>query len=228
MHPYLHQISKINLFKTLSLDTLEEHIFKNSTIKSFEKGDIIKSRGDALNYMIVLLFGKIQTEIIDFNGKIFIIEQIKAPFVPAIGFIFSKVPLPIDIVAVEKTTILFIKKEEIFSLLMKNKEFLEIFLGNIGNKVNFLSNKLQINTLKTIREKIFYYLIHLYNQQMSDKIHLPNSLEELSQLFGIARPSLSRVFSELEREGIILKNKNEIKIINKDYISNLFEKEKIE
>ncbi|BBE31332.1 Crp/Fnr family transcriptional regulator [Tepiditoga spiralis] len=226
MHPYLNQISKINLFKSLSLDTIEQHIFKDSIIKSFEKGEVIKGRGDCLNHMIVLLFGKIQTEIVDFNGKIFVIEQIKAPFVPAIGFIFSKVSLPMDIIAVEKTTILFIKKEEIFSLLMKNKEFLEIFLENIGNKVNFLSNKLQINTLKTIREKIFYYLIQLYNQQMSDKIVLQNSLEELSQLFGIARPSLSRVFSDLEKEGIILKKKNEIKILNKDYISNLFENKK--
>jgi DNA-binding GntR family transcriptional regulator len=54
------------------------------------------------------------------------------------------------------------------------------------------------------------------NEQNNDKfIQMNITVEELSKLFGVARPSLSRAFSELENEGIICKNGNRVNIIDK-------------
>jgi CRP-like cAMP-binding protein len=68
-------------------------------------------------------------------------------------------------------------------------------------------------TFKTIKEKIANYLLTLPKDK-DQNVTLDSSIEELSNLFGVSRPSLSRAFSELEEKKIIQKNKKKIKILD--------------
>lgn len=219
LHPIAENLSKINLFKNLTIEKLESIIkSKNSEIKDYKKKEIIFFRGQKFEYLLVLIFGEVITEMNDFNGKVVQVERIKAPSLLAPGFLFnSKNCSPVDILADSRVTILKLEKSYILQLCKDNDEFLENFLKIVSNKLTFLSEKLYLNSLKTIKEKIIFYLISLYNSQnKANEIILPISLEELSHLFGVARPSLSREFINLEKEGLIMKNNNKIKILNKE------------
>jgi CRP-like cAMP-binding protein len=199
----LSQVSKIPLFKNLTVEEIKSLTLENS-FKSvdFEKNSVIKNRGEKLDHLMVLLFGEVKTQMSDFNGKVIQIEKLKSPTMLAIGFVFQKNNiLPVDIITTKKSSVLFIKKDTLLEFSFKKKQFLENLLNHIGGKMNFLSQKLWITSLKTIREKILFYLLQLYNQNNhKEQFEMPVKIEELSLLFGVTRPSLSRTLSELEKE----------------------------
>jgi len=204
IHPVLAQISKIPLFKELTIEEIKSLTVDNSfKTADFDSDALIKSRGEKLDYLMILLYGEVKTQMSDFNGRVIQIEKLKSPTMLAIGFVFQKNNiLPVDIITTKKSSVLFIKKQTLLEFSCKKKIFLENLLNHIGNKMNFLSQKLWMTSLKTIKEKILFYLLQLYNQNNhSSEFDMPIRIEELSMLFGVTRPSLSRTLSNLEKDG---------------------------
>ena len=60
------------------------------------------------------------------------------------------------------------------------------------------------------------YLLELSKRQQSNHIELTASHNELSELFGVARPSLSRTIRELDHQELIKAQGKKISILNKD------------
>jgi CRP-like cAMP-binding protein len=56
-------------------------------------------------------------------------------------------------------------------------------------------------TMKTIKEKIALFLLEKSRGKKSFKLEMTK--EEISRLFGVARPSLSRAFQEMIQSGFI-------------------------
>lgn len=227
IHPVLNQISKIPLFKNLTMEEIKKLTINNSfKTVDFDKDAVVKSRGEKLDHLMILLYGEVKTQMSDFNGRIIQIERLKSPTMLAMGFVFQKNNiLPVNIITAKKSSILFIEKQTLIKFACEKEEFLEDLLNHIGNKMNFISQKLWITSLKTIKEKLLFYLLQLYNQNNHKKnFEIPVKIEELSLLFGITRPSLSRAFSDLEKEDYFLRKGREV-ILNinklKEYEYNM-------
>ncbi|KHC91531.1 CRP/FNR family transcriptional regulator [Thermotoga sp. Mc24] len=178
----------------------------------FKKGEIVKYQDEPIEDVLVLLEGTLKTEHVSENGRTLEIDEIKPVQIIASGFIFSSEPrFPVNVVAGEDSKILSIPKEVFLDLLMKDKELLLFFLKDVSEHFRVVSEKLFFLTMKTLREKVLNFLVHHMNEER--ELILPVTLEELSRLFGCARPALSRVFQELEREGYIEKHGRRIKVL---------------
>jgi len=210
---YIDKIGKLKIFKNFSKAELMK-IFGNVrfSIKKFPKGSLIHTSGEKVEKLIILIDGEVITEMVDFNGKILEVERIKSPDILASALLFSKDNLlPVEVLAVKDVALLYIEKGDLIRLFQGNDALLLSFLEDIGEKFQFVTAKLRVNSFHTIREKITMYLLNLYNQQnKSSELTIPLTLEELANLFGVTRPSLSRVFSEMQKEGLFVKSGNKI------------------
>lgn len=140
-----------------------------STTKVYEKGDIVARQGDTCKGLYLLTKGSVKTEMINETGGVLSIEKINAvkPLAPA--FIFAKVNVfPVDVIATEKSEILFISKEDILKLFQRDTNFMERYIQYNANKTQFLSDKLQMLTIKTIRGKLAHYIMGIYYIQKND------------------------------------------------------------
>ena len=77
-------------------------------------------------------------------------------------------------------------------------------------------------SFKTIKEKFSQYIFTLLRPG-ENKVVLPKSHQELSEFFGVSRPSLARVIRELERKHIIEHNRREIVIKDMDRLKEILE-----
>ena len=77
-------------------------------------------------------------------------------------------------------------------------------------------------SFKTIKEKFSQYIFTLLRPG-EDKVILPKSHQELSEFFGVSRPSLARVIRELESEHIIEHNRREIVIKDLNRLKEILE-----
>ncbi len=213
----VNQLSNIILFKNISVDKING-IFDdlNYTLDSFESESIIKFSRDNLNKAYFLLQGTIRAEMQTYNGKILQVEKLSPPSLVAAGFMFSRQKTsPVNIIVdSKKALILALSYDSFLKLLEYDKTIMLNFLYFMANKLNFLSEKIRIVGLETLSQKVSSYLLSLYKKCGEDFI-LPITKEEMSNLFGATRPSVSRVFSNFEKEGIIKRiSKNKIKILD--------------
>ena len=115
---------------------------------------------------------------------------------------------------------LFRMKPETLKALMDTDETLRMnFIRILSNIDVFLTKKMKILSLFTVREKVAYLLLEQAGEQGSDEIHLERSRQEIADSFGIQKFSLLRVLSGLEKEGTIEIHGKNIRILNRRRLS---------
>lgn len=187
--------------------------------KVFKKGDVIARQGASCKGLYILTKGSVQTDMINENGGVLSIEKILAvrPLAPA--YIFAEPNIfPVDVIALERCEIIFIPKEDLLKLFQKDTNFLEKFIQYNSNLMQFLSNKLQMLTIKTIKGKLAYYFLDIYMYHnpnpKSNVISVDKNQTELSKFFGVTRPSLARALGEMVDEGLIELDRKKVKILD--------------
>lgn len=211
-------ISNSPFFRGLNAQEVEAILSKVShSIKSFAKGQTIAQREEEVKNLCIVVAGSVKGEMVDFSGRILKIEEMMAPQPIAHAFLFGeKNRYPVDVIALEDSKILFIPRLEVIKMLQQNDIILRNYLNAISNRAQFLSNKLWFLSFKTIKEKVAHYFLGLSHSESKTTIILPKSHQELAEFFGVTRPSLARVFSEMQEEGIISVNRREVTIINRN------------
>ena len=210
-------LSNSPFFVGLSAADLEVIFSKIAfSVKSFSKGQTIAQRDEEVKNMLIVVEGVVKGEMVDLSGKILKVEEIQAPQPLAHAVMFSKInKFPVDVVALTNCKILFIPRSDVLRLMQTNEVILKNFLSAVSNRAHFLTTKLWFLSFKTIKEKVAHYLLNLAKSETRTTIILPKSHQELAELFGVTRPSLARVLSEMENEGIIIVNRREVEIVNK-------------
>lgn len=199
------------------LDIDDEGAFLDNlkcTINAYHKNDLILRQGDVCDALYMLTHGSVKTEMITESGNILGIEIIKAPRPLAPAFVFSdNNHFPVDVTALEEVEIMKIPKAEIMRLMMTNPDFMSSFMTHNANRTQFLTNRLQLLSIKTIKGKLAHFLLE--NSTGDGKpFEINRNQTELADFFGVARPSLARSLSEMIQDGLISINKKEYTILN--------------
>ena len=104
-----------------------------------------------------------------------------------------------------------------------NTALLNNFLDLISNRTHFLSERLWFMSFKTIKEKYAQYLLNLLKEGET-AVHVPKNQQELSEFFGVSRPSLARVVREMQNAGIIEQHRREVTIKDRDGLQDMAER----
>ena len=185
-------------------------------IKTYSPNETIAFRGDEVKGLYLILKGTLSTEMLTEEGNVIKIEELVKSDVIASAFIFgNKNCFPVDLKAKEKAEVLFIERKEFLKLLFSQEQILENFLNEISNKTQLLTTKIWNNfNNKTIKKKFCNYV---NRKQEKDEFVIEN-LGALAEFFGVERPSLSRVLSDLVKDEKLERiGRNRYKILDKEF-----------
>ncbi len=207
-----------------SIPESEKENFLNDvrfSIKKFKKDEWIISQGEEYTSLCILIEGEIKTVMTDEKGDFMHIENIKAPLPMATGFLFAgNNRSPISAIAKNDCKLICIPKENVFTLMQKYDAFMYAILSTISNKVQFLSEKLRLTSLRTIKAKLAYYL--LKESQGERSFQLKTSKQEIANMFGVSRQALTNVMNQLHEEEIIDMQRRKIEIVNRAVLKKMF------
>ena len=192
-------LRKTVVFNDLDEDTIKDILEKTKyEIKKYSLDEPIAFRGDEVKGLYIILKGTLITEMLTEEGNIIKIEELVPSDVIASAFIFGKNnSFPVDLSAKDEAEILFVERKEFLKLLFSQEKILENFLNEISNKTQLLTSKIwnSFNN-KTIKKKFCDYV---KRNQKNNEFFIEN-LGALAEFFGVERPSLSRVLSELVKD----------------------------
>lgn len=188
---------------------------------NFAKNEVIAVAGEPVNNLYILLSGSVKGEMMDYSGKTIKIEDIEAPKPIASAFLFGKENrFPVTVTANNDGKILVIPIPEFLKMLQLNARILQNYLNNISTRAQFLSQKLHFLTFKTIKEKVAHFLLQRAGTNFHS-IELNATQQQLADLFGVTRPSLARIFGEMQKEGLISIDKKTVTLLDKPKLNEL-------
>lgn len=151
------------------------------------------------------------------TGKQVEVSRLHKGNIVAPAFLFGKDNgMPVGVETDTPVTILRISKEEFGRLLETNYRINANFIRILSNINVFLTRRMRILSLFSVREKVAWFLFEIAAEQGSSTIHLSRSRQEIADSFGIQKFSLLRVLSDFQKEGAIKINGKEITILDRN------------
>ena len=205
------------VFNGIDEKTIKNILEKNKyEIKKYSPNESIAFRGDEVRGLYIILKGTLTTEMLTEEGNVIKIEELVPSDVIASAFIFGKKnSFPVDLNAKDEAEILFIERKEFLKILFSKEKILENFLNEVSNKTQLLTSKIwnSFNN-KTIKKKFCDYV----KKNQKDNLFSIQNLGALAEYFGVERPSLSRVLSDLVKDEKLERiGRNKYKILDKDF-----------
>ena len=192
--------------------------------RSYKKGEILAQQGAVCNRLVILTKGSVRGEMIDYSGRLIKVEDIAAPRAIAPLFLFGEENrYPVEVTANEPTEVIELPKSSVLRLFRKNEQFLENYMNLSANYARTLSDKLFFMSFKTIRQKLASYLLRLHKQQQQLHITIDRSQQELSDYFGVSRPSLARELAHMQEDGLLIADRKHITILQKESLIRLIQ-----
>ena len=217
-----YDISTCPLFSNISKDDQEAFLTRLvSNKKIIEKGKTVARQGEEIKHLYLLVKGIVRTEMITQEGNSLEIEFIDAvrPLAPA--FVFAQNNrFPVDVITIEECHFLLIPKEVWLSEMMSNETLLTNFLKLNSNMTVFLSQKLQMISIKSIKGKLSLFILENTTDK-KNSFTLKRNRTQLAEYFGVQRPSLARTMSELVDKGIISIDKREVTVLKRNELRKI-------
>jgi CRP-like cAMP-binding protein len=191
------------------------------SFRIYSKNDLILQQGQVCEDFYMLTLGSVRTEIVSENGSIIGIETIEAPRPIGSAYLFSdNNRFPMNVVALDDVEIILIPRSEIMRLMMTNPGFMQNYLAHNANRTQYLTNRLQLLSIKTIKGKLAHYLLEQV-KNLDEAFTITKNQSELADFFGVARPSLARSLSEMVQDGILEIHRKEYKILDLNRMKQL-------
>jgi CRP-like cAMP-binding protein len=214
----LQTLALCPLFQGLSLEEIDG-IFSSTNYRlvDFAAKDIYTLAEMPCRYADIIVEGSMVARMTGLSGKIVQIDRLPKATLVAPAFIFAqRNAMPVSVETCEPTRVLRMMPSELQKLLDTYPQIRINFIRLLSNIDVFLSQKLRMLSLFTVREKVAYFLVKAAEHQQSRTITLDKSRQEIADMFGIQKFSLLRCLSEFVANGAIKIEGRQITILNSD------------
>lgn len=199
---------------TLSIDLALGNI--SYQIINFAPRDVYTLAGMPCRFADIVLSGSLICRMVSLSGKQVEVTRLRPGNLIAPAFIFAKNnSMPVSVETDSEVTLLRMTPQTLKKLIDDDADIRMNYIRSLSNIDVFLTHKMKILSLFTVREKVAYLLLERAGEQNSNTIRLTRSRQEIADSFGIQKFSLLRVLSEFEKEGVIRVDGKTIEIIDR-------------
>jgi CRP-like cAMP-binding protein len=192
----IHRMMESRLFEGISEEELTEMVYSNpGNIKEYKRGAIIAHQGDEVKGLMILSEGVVNNLLGEEGKKKVIVKTLQAPTFMVPAFIFATDPRFITTVqAAVDSEVVLIPRDRLLRYARRNNQLMLNIVREISDRFQFLALRIADFTTMTLKDRLLKYIKE--NGPITNQT-------ELAQRMGVARPSLSRALSELQKEGKI-------------------------
>lgn len=216
MQKYINILLKNPLFNSLDYEFFTEFCDNEiCQIITYEKETLVAQEGELCDSIGFILNGRISAQHLSTDGQSLTIHTFNAndAFGVAIfGLTTSKYPF--TLYAYNKTEILYISFETIHSLLNKNTQFNINFIQFLSKRIEEFRDKIELLQYKSVRSRLIFYFKKESIYFDSLTFQLRHTKVAISEIIGVARPSISRELNHMVEDGLILLKNKQVHLID--------------
>ncbi len=184
--------------------------------KTFEKDALVFLAGSTTDRMGLVLSGSVTIESNDLWGNRTILGHIgKGQFFAETYALLKTEPMLVDVVANEKSRILFLRIDNLQNESAPWQQKLLLNLLRISAQKNLhLSGRSFHTAPKSIRGRVMAYLNTVSLQQQKQSFDIPFDRQQFADYLNVERTALSKELGRMQRDGVIRVKKNHFVILS--------------
>lgn len=229
MENYAPILKNCALFRRMSEKETEQLVkCLDAQIRHYKEEDYIFFAGDEINMVGIVLSGMIEIMKENLAGDKHILAFLGPADMFAEGIVCTVRRIsPVTVRVKEDANILFIPYERIVKSCGNSCEYHISLIQNmmivLGEKNVNLNRKLELLTLKGMREKIALFLLNEAGERGSSMFQILLNRTELADYLNVSRTSMCRELARMKEEGMIDFYGNSFKIINRELLARCLE-----
>lgn len=218
------------LFVDVNIESFRD-LFTRTITRVYEKGEVIAREGKPCNSIGIITLGSVAVQKISCSGEFATIALLSVGDFFGEDMLYSSSSVfTTTLEATSRTEVLYVSKDIMNEMMLKCPSVKDNFLRILSDRLKAQNRRIELLSQKTLREKIAYYLIDLFNEQSlkksetippscrncdefatemckypseARKVILPVSKEIVAKFLAMPRPSFSRELMSMEKEGLI-------------------------
>jgi len=229
LEQYYSVLKKCALFRGVD-ETVYPHLLDcmNANVKHYNEEEYLFLAGDEINQVGIILSGKTQIQKENLAGNKHIIAILEPSHLFAEGIVCTASRLsPVTVQAMEASAVLQIPYERIIKVCGNSCVYhlglIQNMMMVLGEKNVNLNWKLELLTLKGMREKLASYLINASVSNGSKMFQIPLNRTELADFLNVSRTSMCRELSRMKDEGLIDLYGRSFKILDQKRLAQCLE-----
>lgn len=191
----------------------------------YRKGQVIFLEGNSSHYIYAVRSGIVKTFKMEVDGKTHILKVLKDGDLLAFDAIYSN-DYHYSAEAIEDSEICMMRKDDFIALLKREADMAIELIKVLTRELEEARCYITYLATKTASQKIAQFLLSSPSVTSSSSsvkklIILPLSRKELSELLALSPETVSRTFSQFEKDKILKVNGKEISICDTEKLSLL-------
>lgn len=220
MHNTIEILSKSRPFRNLNHKTLEKlYPLLDGNIKFFEKGSLIVNEGAHIEYIGIVLSGKLAVSNFYLTGEESLVNKLQPTYSFGIEITCTCEKIsPFSIYTLTDSEVFFFDSNIILKKGILPEKYRLLILQDT---IQFIADenmrkyyKIKIISHYKLRQKIIAYLLLERQKNKNNTFTIPYNREELSKFLCVNRSSLSHELSLMQEEGLIKFDKNKFEILS--------------
>ena len=222
MKKYYKVLNKCVLFRDIKKNELGCLMScLGAKVREYKSGQYIFLAGDKLNYIEVALSGLAEVIKENLAGNKHIIAMLQPSDLFAEGIVCTESRIsPVTVRAKQDMEVLLIPYEKIVRTCGRSCTYHIRLIQNmmvvLGEKNSRLNEKIELLTLKGMREKIASYLVNEMNDRKKNSFEIMLNRTQLAEYLNVSRTSMSRELSRMKEDGLIDYSGKKFKILDED------------
>lgn len=207
------------LFAGFSQEELQQVLSMLTTWEAFyAKNETLLEMDVPVSAFGIVASGRVQVATNDIHGNkmIMAIVEPEEIFAESLAYTGTEAS-PVYATALEDCRVLWVDIENVRNAYQSPNPLLrrlgENFTRSLATKVLAMNNRVQILSKKTIREKLDTFFTFQAQQTGSNEFEIPFDRSDLADYLGVERSALSRVLSQMQKEGVLEFYKNRFRIL---------------
>jgi CRP/FNR family cyclic AMP-dependent transcriptional regulator len=209
-------LKNIDIFSDLSPDEIKDFL-ASAQKKMYSHGSIVIQRGDVGDIIYLILKGRVKVVLTHIEGREIILNVMKTGDYFGEMSVFDYMLRSATIIAEEDSEFLMISREALTNEIRKNPKIALKMLSNMSNKVREMNEQVNCLTNLDAKGRVAKTLLKLSKKagvRIENGSHIiPRPLErDIADMSGTSRETVSRILTELKKNGIIGLSKEHIVI----------------
>jgi len=206
------------LFSGLSPDELVR-IAKSCQIKSYAKGEMIFSLGEACDAFHIVVSGQVKLFVVSPAGQEKVIEIISPGQSFAEALVFLNKPYILSAQALVDTILVNVSKRGVVGEIEQDPHFALHMLAGVSRRLHGLIQDVEAYALRNGMQRLIGYLLRDVEMdtaggQKAVTVSLPASKATIASRLSLTPEYFSRVLHELEAQQLITIDRREIRILD--------------
>ncbi|MBK9746713.1 MAG: Crp/Fnr family transcriptional regulator [Anaerolineae bacterium] len=212
MNEALDALRKIAYFSEID-GQLQKELAQHAQRVSLEAGEILLIEGERSQTAYVVESGWLKSSKSSLNGREHVLQFIGAGETINEMNVLTDTTNSTTITALETSVLYAIRRDVILSVLHRYPQLAQIMVQKLADTVQFLFTVIEDMSLRSIEARLARYLL---DQASGDTLYRPKwaTQAELANHLGTVPNVLHRTLKNLEQEGLIKVERQQIKILD--------------